>query len=648
MVGTVLFPKIDPAELERIRKSPLFDAEWYTETYPDVAILGMDPAEHYLKFGKSMGRAPGPNAKQAETLAEATPQDDIETFVDLSLKAYRGPRQIPSDYEHSDLPLVSVVMTAFDCKDTIERAVLSLITQSWPRIEVVICDDQSRDGTWEMVRELARRSPDIVRTVRLGTNSGTYLAKNVAIAEARGDIVMFQDSDDYAHPDRVLVSVLPLLADPKLIGTRTQYARFDPDTGRVLKIGDQFARLGLITLAVRRRAFDEIGYFDAVRKAGDDEWFQRLCHLYGRHAVADLRVALYAAELRQGSLVADMLTVRQDGTLDQSSSKERRAYVTTFQARFSDKARNSNWYRATFPAVPRVAAESYPPSVRVLPDKCLPVIGNVCSVPSRVEKLAHVVERILPQVDHLNVYLDKYDRVPQFLSGLENLTVRLSSEFDVDFRDNAKFLAFEDLKRSGKSFQYLTIDDDIVYPFDYVRTLTNRLDSFENRVIVGVHGVVCEEEPTGYFRRRFIYHFQFDALNTPRLVNNLGTGTVCFHSDLFDTLDPRRWPLGGMVDIFLALEARRLRIPMLAIDRHANWIKEFESEQNATTLFGEFGEKEETLLRHLVKGCPWGYRGIIEAINEQPQDLADRLRRLLPAFSGSISVSGSYHRMRGR
>lgn len=45
-------------DLDLVRRSGLFDAAWYCEQYPDVRILGMDPAEHYLRFGWLLGRMP--------------------------------------------------------------------------------------------------------------------------------------------------------------------------------------------------------------------------------------------------------------------------------------------------------------------------------------------------------------------------------------------------------------------------------------------------------------------------------------------------------------------------------------------------------------------------------------------------------------
>jgi hypothetical protein len=45
-------------EIKLIRDSEWFEGKWYLETYPDVAEAGMDPAEHYLRFGASEGRNP--------------------------------------------------------------------------------------------------------------------------------------------------------------------------------------------------------------------------------------------------------------------------------------------------------------------------------------------------------------------------------------------------------------------------------------------------------------------------------------------------------------------------------------------------------------------------------------------------------------
>src|SRR6056297_663628 len=46
--------------VKTIAESPYFNADWYRRTYPDVALSGMDPVQHYLHVGAPLGRDPGP------------------------------------------------------------------------------------------------------------------------------------------------------------------------------------------------------------------------------------------------------------------------------------------------------------------------------------------------------------------------------------------------------------------------------------------------------------------------------------------------------------------------------------------------------------------------------------------------------------
>lgn len=49
-----------------VRRAPLFDAAWYAARYPDVARLGLDPAEHFVRIGAALGRDPGPGFRNRD------------------------------------------------------------------------------------------------------------------------------------------------------------------------------------------------------------------------------------------------------------------------------------------------------------------------------------------------------------------------------------------------------------------------------------------------------------------------------------------------------------------------------------------------------------------------------------------------------
>lgn len=65
--------KISVEEIERFRASGQFDAEWYVSEYPDVAITGMDPAEHFLWIGARLGRRARASAAPLQDSNSALP-----------------------------------------------------------------------------------------------------------------------------------------------------------------------------------------------------------------------------------------------------------------------------------------------------------------------------------------------------------------------------------------------------------------------------------------------------------------------------------------------------------------------------------------------------------------------------------------------
>ena len=161
-----------------------------------------------------------------------------------------------------------------------------------------------------------------------------------------------------------------------------------------------------------------------------------------------------------------------------------------------------------------------------------------------------------------------------------------------------------------------------------------------------MHGVIVEEHPRSYFRRRFNFHFADNAIDSFRLVNNLGTGTVGFHSKLFPSIDPNKWARGGMVDIYFAIECKKNLIPMVCINRHSGWLVDLDETKSTPTLFHEFNEKEALITNELKLAAPWGYAGIDQVIEAQDPALREPFAKALPRFHRSVSVSTCFHRYR--
>ena len=95
---------------------------------------------------------------------------------------------------------VSVVIPVYNVKPYLERCVQSVLHQSFKDLEIILVDDGSTDGSGEMCDQTAKRDSRIV--VIHQKNQGLSGARNTGIKKAKGEYIVFLDSDDeWLHPD---------------------------------------------------------------------------------------------------------------------------------------------------------------------------------------------------------------------------------------------------------------------------------------------------------------------------------------------------------------------------------------------------------------------------------------------------------------
>ena len=104
------------------------------------------------------------------------------------------------------MSLVSVIMTAYNAVDTIERAVRSVHGQRHRDWQLIVVDDGSTDRTAEIMgRLLAELNDPRIEFVTGQPNAGLPGARNLGLARVRGEWVTYLDSDDEYTPDRLAV-----------------------------------------------------------------------------------------------------------------------------------------------------------------------------------------------------------------------------------------------------------------------------------------------------------------------------------------------------------------------------------------------------------------------------------------------------------
>ena len=107
------------------------------------------------------------------------------------------------------LPLVSVILPAYNYAEYLPQAIDSALAQDWPAVEVIVVDDGSTDATPDVIASYGDR----IRSVRR-PNGGLNAATDTGIAAARGEFLTFLDADDTWRPGRVRLLAEALASHP--------------------------------------------------------------------------------------------------------------------------------------------------------------------------------------------------------------------------------------------------------------------------------------------------------------------------------------------------------------------------------------------------------------------------------------------------
>jgi O-antigen/teichoic acid export membrane protein len=132
------------------------------------------------------------------------------------------------------MPRVSILIPAYNCDNTILRALESAQSQTLADIEIIVIDDASTDHTFELVR--ARQDKDErIRVCRLEVNGGPAAARNMGLSLARGEWIALLDADDSIEPIR-LERLLARANDTDVL-IADNLNMYDFHAGAVVKLG---------------------------------------------------------------------------------------------------------------------------------------------------------------------------------------------------------------------------------------------------------------------------------------------------------------------------------------------------------------------------------------------------------------------------
>jgi glycosyltransferase involved in cell wall biosynthesis len=269
--------------------SPLFSTAWYLEANPDVARSGLHPLLHFLRHGMREGRAPKVNqgalSWMPSAISVASPHGrDAQRASFDAAGADRFRDAVRRSAGHARLlaerPLISVILPTRDRARLLPTAIASVAAQTYPHWELLIVDDGSTDDTPAVIA--GQRGDPRIRGFRQA-GAGVAAARNLALAQAKGELIAYLDSDNAWRADFLEIAAAHLLdRDLDLVyaaieaddGWRTRYvgAAFDLDALRKRNYID-------INVILHRRAlYDARGGCDeSLRRMSDWDLVLRYC-----------------------------------------------------------------------------------------------------------------------------------------------------------------------------------------------------------------------------------------------------------------------------------------------------------------------------------------------------------------------------------
>ena len=181
-------------------------------------------------------------------------------------------------------PLVSVIIPLYNTEKYIEKAINSVINQTYTNWQLIIIDDCSTDSSLEIVMNIRKSnkfSNEKMVIKRMTKNMGTYVALNIGLQLAKGKYFCVLGSDDMYIPEKLQIQIDEFTKNPNYVCVAGKYIRKDLK-GNICSDLDvsiekmKTGTLGECTCLYSMSIIDKIGYYDCVRYGADTSFIWRL------------------------------------------------------------------------------------------------------------------------------------------------------------------------------------------------------------------------------------------------------------------------------------------------------------------------------------------------------------------------------------
>ncbi|GBD34505.1 Putative glycosyltransferase EpsE [bacterium HR35] len=200
------------------------------------------------------------------------------------------------------MPKVSIITPTYNGEKFIERAIKSVLWQTFKDWEMIIVDDASNDKTVKIVKEYAQKDSRI-KLIELKENTGgPAIPRTIACKEAMGEYIAFLDQDDIYYPEYLELKINYLEKHPEIDILSSLAWTFDEETKKIIYVEHG----GPVNTIVRKIVIIEGDYFkpEEVDEIGCIFRYLIVKNNFKRHSLLSPEpITLYSRHPSQNSYV---------------------------------------------------------------------------------------------------------------------------------------------------------------------------------------------------------------------------------------------------------------------------------------------------------------------------------------------------------
>ena len=185
-------------------------------------------------------------------------------------------------------PKISVVMSCYNAEQTVQKAIESILNQSFKEFEFIVIDDASSDQTLEILQQYQKQDERITLLTN-EFNQGLSYSLNRGIKHARAELIARMDADDISYPNRLQLQYDYMSAhiEVDILGTAVRYVAESRQPVKTMRlpINDQDIKRRVFkktlvfhpTVMIKKEVYEQHGYYDPdLRWAEDADLWYRL------------------------------------------------------------------------------------------------------------------------------------------------------------------------------------------------------------------------------------------------------------------------------------------------------------------------------------------------------------------------------------